>query len=253
MPIETALKRVTIRVRDVTKGKQEPWMEGSLTGDFYFIVSGNPQIQIQQAPTTADAAAWQAADSVANAAAYQAYLAEFPRGLYAAAARIKLASLRPSAVAAAPVTAPATTQAREPPRVTEEPRRPPPDRPAPATEQDARRLAAVGEMSLARLTGTRFQMGADSAELAENGHSDESAQPRHEVAVANFELAYYEVTVGQFRKFVEATGYLTEAERPANPGCHVPAKGRQWLLQPAAQWRAPCFAQTDSHPVVCIS
>ena len=92
VPIETALKRVTIRVRDATKGKQEPWMEGSLTGDFYFIATGNAQITVQQAPANADAAAWAAAESINTMAAYQAYLVEYPTGLYAAAARIKLAS-----------------------------------------------------------------------------------------------------------------------------------------------------------------
>lgn len=97
VPIETSLKRVTIRVREVTKGKQEPWMEGSLTGDFYFIVSPGAQVTVQAvpAPTTADEAAWQASESIGTAAAYQAYLTEYPKGLYAAAARIKLAGPRP--------------------------------------------------------------------------------------------------------------------------------------------------------------
>jgi formylglycine-generating enzyme required for sulfatase activity len=96
-------------------------------------------------------------------------------------------------------------------------------------------------------------MGADVDEPGDDGQPDASAQPQHSVKVANFELAYYELTVAQFRKFVDATGYLTEAEGTAQPGCQVPVKGGQWLLQPAAHWRAPGFAQTDSHPVVCLS
>lgn len=80
--IEQALKQVTIRVRSLTKGRHEPWMEGSLTGDFYFILSGLTQVTIQQAAEGAD-----------RVAAFRAYLGEYLKGLYAAAARIKLASL----------------------------------------------------------------------------------------------------------------------------------------------------------------
>lgn len=46
MPVELMLKRVTNRVVEKTSGKQEPWMEGSLRGDFYFV-GGAPAIQAQ--------------------------------------------------------------------------------------------------------------------------------------------------------------------------------------------------------------
>jgi formylglycine-generating enzyme required for sulfatase activity len=36
VPIEQVLKRVLSGVKSTSKGKQEPWMEGSLEGDFYF-------------------------------------------------------------------------------------------------------------------------------------------------------------------------------------------------------------------------
>lgn len=374
VPIETALKRVTIRVREATKGKQEPWMEGSLTGDFYFIVKPGAVVNIQQAPATPEAAAWQAAESLGTSAAYEAYLNEYPKGLYAAAARIKLAALsRPAAAAPATLPAPAATlpapsatapvlppaalltpvpagtkdvegfvwrdvQARggrehyeaylqryprgryvaaartalrrldaqrdaerlaeqraaaepqaweaallarseagyqaylqaypngryaaqaqtaiqalrqPPPRPSEARRKP--ERQRTAEEREALRSAALRELSLARLTGAEFQMGADADEPGEDGQPDASAQPKHAAAIANFELAYYETTVAQFRKFVEATGYVTEAEGAVEPGCNVPVKGGQWQLQPAANWRAPGYTQTDSHPVVCVS
>jgi formylglycine-generating enzyme required for sulfatase activity len=96
-------------------------------------------------------------------------------------------------------------------------------------------------------------MGADVDELGEGDQPDEPAQPRHGVKVDGFELAYYEVTVAQFRKFVDLTGYLTEAEGAAQPGCHVALKGGTWVLQSTAHWRAPGYAQTDTHPVVCVS
>lgn len=379
VPIETALKRVTIRVRDATKGKQEPWMEGSLTGDFYFIATGNAQITVQQVPANADAAAWAAAESSNTMAAYQAYLVEYPTGLYAAAARIKLASLRAPATAAAatpvqtpaPVPAPATTVAAAPPpaaaaapvvlsdllspvpadtkdpdafvwrdvqsrggkehfeayvqhyprgrfvalaraaikrlelkevqlraeqRARVEPQfwetarqtntpeayqaylqeypagrfvamaqaalktlqqatstatRPVVARPA-AADKEPLRLAALQALNLTRVTGAEYQMGADFDELGEGSLVDEAAQPQHTVKVGNFEMGTQEVTVQQFRRFVEATGHVTEAEGP-QPGCMVPGKGGQWVAQPTANWRSPGHTQTDTHPVVCVS
>ena len=39
-------------------------------------------------------------------------------------------------------------------------------------------------------------------------------RPRHQVRITQpFLMAAHEVTIGQFRRFVEATGYRTEAER----------------------------------------
>jgi formylglycine-generating enzyme required for sulfatase activity len=40
-----------------------------------------------------------------------------------------------------------------------------------------------------------------------------SEQPVHSVSVNQFAIGVYEVTVGEFRQFVNATGYKTEAEK----------------------------------------
>ncbi len=41
LPIELALKRVVSAVKGASNGKQEPWMEGSIEGDFYFSPQGS--------------------------------------------------------------------------------------------------------------------------------------------------------------------------------------------------------------------
>ena len=53
--------------------------------------------------------------------------------------------------------------------------------------------------------GGTFSMGSDK------GTVDES--PVHKVTVDNFSIGKYEVTIGEFRKFVDATGYITEPEK----------------------------------------
>ena len=188
---------------------------------------------------------WDLARQTNTEEALRIYLQEYPNGRYVAQANAAIEALpKPGAVAMAPPTSQGVAQV---PGSAALP-------PAAANEQaEALRKAALAEMSLTGVKGAEFQMGAEADELGGGGQIDEAAQPKHAVQVANFEIAYYEVTVANFRKFVDATGYRTEAESGTEPGCHVPAQGGQWVLQPQANWRAPGYKQTDSHPVVCVS
>jgi serine/threonine-protein kinase PpkA len=61
-----------------------------------------------------------------------------------------------------------------------------------------------------------------------------------------------EITVREFRQFVEETDYRTEAE--AGKGCYtLNAKGDGVEQQKDKFWRKPGFSQTDNDPVVCVS
>lgn len=94
-----------------------------------------------------------------------------------------------------------------------------------------------------------FQMGSADTQAVHN--SDES--PRHAVTIAKpFALARCEVTVAEFRRFIEATTYITEAERSG--GCYTwDAKNLKKQQNPLTSWRYPGFDQTDKHPVACVS
>jgi sulfatase modifying factor 1 len=65
-----------------------------------------------------------------------------------------------------------------------------------------------------------------------------------------------EVTVAQWRQFVDATGYRTDAEKGG--GLFVAngsgAKGIDgWAKRAGLSWRSPGREQTDAHPVVGVS
>ncbi|WP_088278869.1 SUMF1/EgtB/PvdO family nonheme iron enzyme [Ideonella sp. A 288] len=70
--------------------------------------------------------------------------------------------------------------------------------------------------------------------------------PAHRVTIGRFALMEAEVTRGQFKAFVDETGYTVAG------GCFT-WTGAKHERNVAADWRAPGFDQTDSHPVVCVS
>ncbi len=115
-------------------------------------------------------------------------------------------------------------------------------------------------MDLVRVPGGKFRMGADeSVEDAVAAFKEGKAlflpeHPAREVTITKDLLfGATEVTRGQFRAFVEATGYRTDAEKDGRGiGFFNPtfgAQGRQ-----LEDWRATGFGgQSDDHPVVGVS
>ena len=79
--------------------------------------------------------------------------------------------------------------------------------------------------------------------------------PQHRVRITKpFYLGTYHVTRGQFRRFVNDSGYKTDAENGFEPGAAgwYPAKSKV-ALNKDYSWRNAGFQQTDEHPVVCVS
>ncbi len=96
---------------------------------------------------------------------------------------------------------------------------------------------------MVRISAGRFRMG----DIQNGGGSDE--KPVHRVSVNQFAMGKYEVTVGEFRRFVKVTGYKTEAEK--GEGCWV--YDESWGYKKKANWRNPYFSQNENHPVTCVS
>jgi formylglycine-generating enzyme required for sulfatase activity len=104
--------------------------------------------------------------------------------------------------------------------------------------------SSAAEQELARKTARE-----QGASPADDWYKDEG--PQHEVEITRpFYLGVYPVAVGQFRAFVRAARYRTEAERGGGAYRWTRAG---WKLDPATNWQNPGFAQTDDHPVVCVS
>lgn len=77
--------------------------------------------------------------------------------------------------------------------------------------------------------------------------------PQHpEVIQKGFWMSAHEVTVGQFRQFVKATGYKTDAEKSGLGGTGLLPNGK-WGQDPRFTWEDCGFPLTDKHPVVNVS
>ncbi len=101
-----------------------------------------------------------------------------------------------------------------------------------------------------------FWMGSPESEAGREPVEDAGRERRHRVRIERaFALGQTEVTVGEFRRFADATRYRTEAERDVGAkGCYAyDAKNDKWDWRAGLNWRKPGYEQTDSHPVVCVS
>lgn len=90
--------------------------------------------------------------------------------------------------------------------------------------------------------GGTFQMG----KMVDRGYGQIDG-PTREVRVPAFQLAAKEVTLGEFRAFVKATGHVSRGK------CNVYENGSGWFIKPERNWESPGFKQGEDHPVVCVS
>lgn len=87
--------------------------------------------------------------------------------------------------------------------------------------------------------------------------------PVHRVRITRpFYLGQHEVTVGQFRRFIEASGYVPESIADGtggygyNPAYDPATSARGDAFEgrdPKYSWRNPGFAQSDAHPVLNVT
>jgi formylglycine-generating enzyme required for sulfatase activity len=128
-------------------------------------------------------------------------------------------------------------------------------------------------MQMMRIPAGEFLMGseANEAELARQfpayerkrlrDLADES--PVHRVRLTRpFYMARHEVTVGQFRRFLQASGHVPESVADGTGGYgynprYDPATTRRGDAfegrDPRYSWQTPGFAQSDDHPVVNVT
>jgi formylglycine-generating enzyme required for sulfatase activity/serine/threonine protein kinase len=94
-----------------------------------------------------------------------------------------------------------------------------------------------------------FQMGSRNDE---NARSTDEQQHGVEL-VKPFRVGKYAVTVAQFQRFVEDSGYQTDAEKDGRGGSGYNTASRKFEGTAAYTWRNTGWPQTGQHPVVNVS
>jgi formylglycine-generating enzyme required for sulfatase activity len=135
--------------------------------------------------------------------------------------------------------------------------------PGQATPQGREIANSIG-MKLVLIPAGEFMMGSQepAEELvksfaAYNRKADyfKDEYPSHRVRITKaFYFGKYEVRVGDFRRFVEDTGYKTQAETDGTGGWgYNPQTGRCEGRKPQFNWLNTGFKQSDDHPVVNVT
>jgi formylglycine-generating enzyme required for sulfatase activity len=101
---------------------------------------------------------------------------------------------------------------------------------------------------MALIPAGSFTMGSPEMEL----DRESFRETRRHVQISAFYLASKELTVGEFRRFVEDTKFVTTAEADGGAFAYDDAKGES-VFRADVNWRNPGFRQGDDHPVVCVS
>ena len=119
----------------------------------------------------------------------------------------------------------------------------------------------MGSTSEERAWATGIEGGATPGTTREKPEGD----PRLTRIKHGFWMGRTEVSVGQFKRFVKESGYVSDAEKPGgetqcfNPewtGYHLTGTVvHPWKSMPGKSWRDPnwAFPNRDVYPVVCVS
>lgn len=107
---------------------------------------------------------------------------------------------------------------------------------------------STNDSEMVYFKGGTFMMGSV------NGLPNE--QPVHKVTVQSFKIDKYPVTVKDFRRFVKATGYTTDADRFGDSGV-FDFNTSGWILKSGANWQYPLGKDSspaeEDHPVTHVS
>ena len=178
-----------------------------------------------------DDAAFARAQAAGTVAAFEAYLSSKPDGRHMGEAAGEVRRLRAKAEEE-------RRRAEEKRRRVEEGRRLVRKYPAGTKLRDCDECP-----ELVVVPAGSFRMGSPSSEEGRN--ADEG--PRHRVALdLPFAVGVYEVTRGEYSRFVSATGHAS------GDSCWTYRSG-EWKDRSGRHWKSPGFSQTERHPVVCVN
>lgn len=121
-------------------------------------------------------------------------------------------------------------------------------------------------MKFVTVPAGEFDMGSEPRELIPVANQDskytgrfsEGERPRHRVKMTKpFLMSIYETTLGEFKSFIDATGFRTSAEDPRSSGRGAHGwnekKNNYDIREKEYSWKYTGFPQSENHPVGNVS
>jgi len=256
VPVDQMVRHVrdeVARLAATVRHEQVPALYDQTLGAFYFRAPSEgaaatvasaaqgdsplPRKQVRSAEEIEDEY-WSSVEASNDRADFEDYLKRYPDGRYALLAGRKMRQL---ASMATPQTAPGGVPSAGATL---------PEGAGPRHTRPLRDCATCPDMVV--LPAGRFPMGSPPEE---EGRQLSEGPVRTVDIVAPFAIGRSEVTVGDFRRFVDATGYRTDAERNVRfSGCYATnAMGTAFDWLAGKSWRDPGFVLQESQAVSCVS
>ena len=200
---------------------------------------------------------WQQCENRTSAAYCEAYLSQYPNGVYATLATLRIEEL--TAPAEVALVIPQTKGVRlsdVTPEDYDAALQKQGDRPLGSRPEDYAALQLPdglrsGQPEITRdcefcpamvdLEGGAFRMGSIS------GAGDASEQPVTPITLPPFQMSQSEITVGEFRRFIDETGYAISS------GCFIWTADGKMRFRNTASWENPGYEAADDMPVSCVN
>jgi formylglycine-generating enzyme required for sulfatase activity len=241
--IEEMFRNVRAKVIADTDSQQVPWDSSSLTAPFYF----SKDFSAAGSSAAVEQAFWQSIQSSTDPSDFEAYLKKFPKGTFVDLANNRVKALKEGAAtaqAAQPAAAPEPTQTAALTQPSGGSKSieltPPPANLKPgAAFKDCKDCP---EMLVIPAGG--YMMGSPDGE---KGRSEGEGPQHKETIPRAFAMSKFEVTVGQYRKFVDATN------RDTGSSClYYRDDKNQFEPRQGATYASPGWDQGDDYPAVCL-
>jgi formylglycine-generating enzyme required for sulfatase activity len=106
----------------------------------------------------------------------------------------------------------------------------------------------------AEIPAGTFTMGSPTTEV-----NRESNETQHQVTLSALKMSKYEITVEQFKAFVDATGYITDADKgTGGVSGSIIWTGEKWEVKAGVNWKCDVKGnlrpETEyNHPVIHVS
>ncbi len=287
LKVEDVFKETAKDVYKATKGKQMPWASGVIINDFYFnknVLQDNSSARLG-VDRQNDILFWESIRNKNDLAFYKSYIKKFPSGIFSVIAKLEINKLANKFIKKTSLTINANPIDAKI-RILNIRERYKEGIQLPfgkylieikkigfqryiewiALENVEMKHTVSLNPELVVMPKTKLKDIQDSLEMVvipkgcfqigspnkETGHRND--ERKHRVCVDEFQMGAREVTVGEFKSFIEATGYRLDSETIKGEGCFkYEVKDKDWILREGSYWDKKRWGLDEFLPVTCVS